>query len=280
MWFKREPRIDDELRFHRDRLIDEYMAAGSSRAEAERQAFLEFGNVAATAEQVKDARGRWLDDLWRDIRGGLRILRKHRAFAATAAGTLALAIGTSTAMLSVLNAVVLRPLPYPSPEQLVMLWTEDPTQNLREGRSALGSVDAWRTQSRSFSGIATFDAVSTTWSAAEGAEQVAAVSISANLLSLLGIQPARGRSFSAGEAEQGQPLVLISHRFWQERFAGSNDAVGTTLVLNGRPHQIIGVLPVGFEVARLDADVWLSHPMSGGGAENTWFVVGRLRPAV
>jgi putative ABC transport system permease protein len=282
MWFnrRRAPRIHDELQFHRDRLIDDYVARGMSRPEAERRAFLEFGSVAATEESVKDVRGRWLDDLGRDIRCGARTLRRNPGFAATAAATLALAIGISTAMFSVLNAVVLRPLPYASPDQLVMLWTEDPTQNLREGRSSLGTVQQWRTLSRSFADIATFDAMSTTLSGPEGAEQIPFVSISHNLLSLLGVKPVQGRSFSTQEAEQRERLVIISHRFWQARFGGSNGAVGATIELNGRPFQIIGILPDGFQIGRLDADVWWSHPMSGGGGAETWFAVGRLRSTV
>ena len=143
-------------------------------------------------------------------------------------------------MFSVLNAVLLRPLPYRSPEQLAMLWTEDPTQNLREGRSALWDVEQWRTQSQSFADMATFDAVTTTLTGAEGTEQIVGASISSNLLSLLGVQPVRGRSFSSEDTEEQKRLVLISHRFWQARFAGSNDAIGATLVLNGpagRDHQ-------------------------------------------
>lgn len=289
MWFKRrpDPRIHDELQFHRDRLIDDYMAAGMSRTDAERRAFLEFGNVAITEERVRDVRGRWLEDFGRDIRCAARTLRKNLGFAMTSAATLALAIGANTAMFSVLNAVVLRPLPYRSPEQLVMLWTEDPTQNLREGRSALRSVEQWRTQSRSFADMATFDAMSMTLSAAEGAEQIVGGSISPNLLSLLGVEPAQGRGFSTEEAEQRQRLVLISHRLWQARFGGSNDAIGATIVLNGLPSQIIGILPAGLQIARLDADVWEPHAMSedrrssqSGRGEDTWFVVGRLQPTV
>jgi putative ABC transport system permease protein len=281
MWFlrRRDPRIHDELAFHRDRLIDDYMAAGLSRADAERRAFLEFGNLAATAETVKDVRGRWLDDLRRDVRGGSRALRRSPAFTITAAATLALAIGSSTAIVSILIAVVFRPVPYASPERLAMVWTEDPSQSLREGRSALGDVGAWRTGSRSFADMATFDSIAMTWSAAEGAEQIGGGSMAPNLLPLLGVTPIRGRRFSTEDAEQRQQ-VLVSHRFWQTRLGGSDDAVGATIVINGRPNQIIGILPADFRIARLDADVWVPHAMSGGRGGGTWFVIGRLRPGV
>ena len=223
----------------------------------------------------------WLEEVPRDLRYALRTLRKSPAFTTTAAATLALAIGANTAMFSVLNAVLLRPLPYRSPEQLAMVWNEDPTQNRREGRSALWDVEQWRTHSQSFADMATFDSVTTTLTGAEGAEQVVGVSISPNLLSVLGVQPVRGRNFSSEETEEQKRLVLISHRFWQARFAGSNDAIGATLVLNGLPSQIIGILPADFQVATLDADVWLPNMTrpSVRGAQ-TWFVVGRLRPGV
>src|SRR5687768_18583990 len=173
-----------------------------------------------------------LEDLLRDVRHALRSLGKSPAFTTGAVATLALAIGTNTAMFSVVNAVLLRPLPYDSPEQLAMLWTEDPTQNLREGRSALWHVEQWRGQSQSFADMATFDSVSTMLTGPEGAEQIVGASISPNLLPLLGVQPLLGRGFSAEEAGEGQPLVLISHAFWHARFGGSRDAVGATLVLN------------------------------------------------
>ncbi len=223
----------------------------------------------------------WLDDARQDLRYAARALRKSPAFTAAAAATLALAIGANTAMFSVLNAVLLRPLPYRSPEQLAMLWTEDPTENLREGRSALWDVEQWRSQSQSFADMATFDAVSRTLTGVDGAEQIVGASISPNLLSLLGIHPVQGRSFSAEEADERQRLVLVSHRFWQTRFAGSHDALGATIVLDGLPSRIIGILPAGFQVARLDADVWEPHTtrQSVRGREG-WSVIGRLRPTV
>ncbi len=229
----------------------------------------------------------WLDEARQDLRDAVRTLRRDPAFTTAAAATLALAIGANTAMFSALNAVLLRPLPYRSPQQLAMLWTEDPTQNLREGRSALRDVEQWRGQSQSFADIATFDAVSTTLTGVDGAEQIVGASISPNLLPLLGVQPMQGRSFSTQEAEQRQGLVLISHRFWQARFGASRDAIGATIVVNGVPSQILGVLPPGFQIARLEADVWQPHSrLEDGGSRqsvrvgDTWFVIGRLRPTV
>jgi predicted permease len=273
--------IDDEIASHLAEATEEFVQQGLSQEEARRAAQRSFGGLTQTREAYRDVRSFvWLEDVARDVRYALRSLRKSPAFATAAASTLALAIGANTTMFSVLNAVLLRPLPYQEPEQLAMLWTEDPTQNRREGRSALGDVDQWRTHSQSFAGMATFDSVTTTLTGAEGTEQIVGASISPNLLPLLGIQPVRGRGFSSEETE-GQRLVLISHEFWQTRFAGSNDAIGATLVLNGLAAQIIGILPAEFRIATLGADVWEPHTTSrsvrGG---QTWFVVGRLQPTV
>ena len=220
----------------------------------------------------------WLEELSRDLRYALRTLRKSPAFTTTALATLALAIAANTAMFSVLNAVLLRPLPYGSPDQLAMLWTEDPTQNLREGRSALWDVEQWRGQSQTFADMATFDSVSTTLTGADGTEQIAGASTSPTSWHSSVCSPYRGRNFSSEETEEGKRLVLISHRFWQARFGGSNDAIGATIVVNGLPSQIIGILPADFQIARLNADVWRAHTtrrdVRGG---QTWFVVGRLR---
>ena len=278
---QRDRALDDEISGHLAEATEEYVRRGLSLEEARRAARRSFGGVTQAKEVYRQVRSfMWLEDVWRDSRHGLRTLRKSPAFTAAAAATLALAIGANTAMFSVLNAVLLRPLPYRAPEQLAMLWTEDPTQNLREGRSALWSVEQWRSQSQSFADMATFDSVSMTVAADDGAEQIVGASISPNLLPLLGIQPALGRSFSADEAEQQQRLVLISHRFWQARFGGSHDALGATLVLNGVPRQIVGILPADFEIARLAADVWVAHASrQDARGPDTWFVVGRLRPA-
>jgi predicted permease len=274
--------IDDEIGSHLAEATDEYIRQGLSPEDARRAARRSFGGLTQTREVYRQVGSlMWLEDLARDVRHGFRTLGKSPAFTTAAVATLALAIGANTTMFSVLNAVLLRPFPYRAPEQLAMLWTEDPTQNLREGRSALWDVEQWRTQSQSFAEMATFDAVSRTLTGEDGAEQIGGASISPNLLSLLGIHPVQGRSFSAEEAEGRQRLVLISHRFWQARFAGSHEALGSTLVLDGLPSEVIGILPADFKVARLDAEFWEPHSsrqsVRGGQA---WSVIGRLRPTV
>ena len=274
--------IDDEITSHLAEAAEDYVQKGLSPEEARRAARRSFGGVPQTKEVYREVRSfMWLEELPRDLRYALRTLRKSPAFTMTATATLALAIGTNTAMFSVLNAVLLRPLPYRAPEQLAMLWTEDPTQNLREGRAALWDVEQWRRQSQSFADMASFDSVGTLLTGADGVEQIVGASISPNLLPLLGVQPSLGRSFSTDEADERQRLVLISHSFWQARFGGSHDALGATLVLNGAPSQIIGILPADFQIAAFNADVWESHTTHRGvRGPQTWFVVARLRPGV
>lgn len=279
---RRERELEDEVRFHLEMQVEDNLKAGMIPAEARNAALRSFGAVEPMKERYRERRGfAVVETTMQDMRYAVRTLHKSPGFTITAVAVLALAIGASTAMFSVLHAVLLRPLPYRSPEQLAMLWTEDPTRNFREGRSALWDVEQWRSQSQSFADMATFDAVSTFLTGSDGVEQIVGVSISPNLLPLLGVRPVLGRSFSTEEAGQRQRLVLISHRFWQARFGGSPDALGATLVLNGFPCRIIGILPAAFRIATLDADVWEPHPsrQSVRGRE-AWFVVGRLRPTV
>src|SRR4030095_5947346 len=173
--------IDDEIAGHLAEATDEYIRRGLSPEEARRAALRSFGGVTQAREAYREVQSfMWLEDLSRDVRHALRTLRKSPAFTTAAAATLALAISANTAMFSVLNAVLLRPLPYRSPEQLAMLWTEDPTQNLREGRSALWDVEQWQRQSQSFADMATFDTVGTLLTGADGVEQIVGVSISPN----------------------------------------------------------------------------------------------------
>lgn len=279
--------LDRDIRDHIEQEAQDNIDRGMAPEEARRQAMLAFGNVTLIKEDTRRVWvWAWLDEARQDLRYAARTLRRSGAFAIAAAATLALVIGANTTMFSVVNAVLLQPLPYRMPQQLAMLWTEDPTQNLREGRSALWNVEQWRSQTQSFSDIGVFDAMSTTMTGAEGTEQIMGASMSPNVLPLLGVQTVRGRGFSTEDVEQQrQHEVLISHAFWQAHFGGAADAVGATLVLNGVASQIVGVLPPGFRIATLNADVWTPRAMSEGArpltpAPETWFVIARLRSDV
>src|SRR5262245_39748644 len=226
-------------------------------------------------------------DIIQEFRFAFRTLRKSLGFTTASVATLALAVGANTAMFSVLNAVLLRPLPYRLPEQLAMLWTEIPGETLREGRSAFRTVEEWRAQSQSFEDMAVFDPVSVTLTSSAETERISVARISPNFLPLLGVQPVHGRSFSAEEADERRRVALISHRFWQTRFGGSHNAIGAPVTLDGLPSEIIGILPEGFQFSRLNADVWEPHTLfpdwqtrRGVRGAGSWFVVGRIRPNV
>src|SRR3954454_22677725 len=159
---RRDCELDEEVRFHLLMQIDDNLKAGMNPAEAPYAAMRNFGGLEQMKETYRERRTFALvETTAQDLRYAVRTLRKSPGFTVTAVAVLALAIGANTAMFSVVNTVLLRPLPYRSPEQLAMLWTEDPAQNLREGRSALWDVEQWRSESQSFADIATFDTVST-----------------------------------------------------------------------------------------------------------------------
>src|SRR5216117_2865415 len=184
-----ERELDDEVRFHLEMQIEDNLKAGMNPAEARYAALRSFGGIEPMKESYRERRAFVLvETIGQDIRYAVRTLRKSPGFTTTSVAVLALAIGANTAMFSVLNAVLLRPLPYRSPEQLAMLWTEDRTRNFREGRSALWNVEQWRTQSQSFADMATFDAMNTTLTGSDGVQQIAGASISPNLLPVLGVR--------------------------------------------------------------------------------------------
>jgi putative ABC transport system permease protein len=282
-----ERELDDEVRFHLEMQIEDNLKAGMTPGEARYAALRSFGAIEPMKETHRERRTFALvETTAQDLRYAARTLSKSLGFTATSVATLALAIGASTAMFSVVNAVLLRPLPYPFPDQLAMLWTGTPGQNL-QGRPAYLTAEEWRRQSKSFADMAVFDPVSVTLTDTNGAEKISVARISPNFFPLLGVQPWLGRSFSAEEAGQRQRLAVISQRFWQTRFGGSRDVIGASIELDGLPSQIIGVLPAGFEIPSLNADVWEPHTLfpdwetrrSVRGA-GSWFVVGRLRPNV
>ena len=198
-----ERELDDEVCFHLEMQIEDNLKAGMNPVEARYAAQRAFGGIESMKEEYCERRAFALvETMAQDVRYAVRTLRKSSGYTTTCVATLALAIGANTAMFSVLNAVLLRPLPYRSPDQLAMLWGEIPSQGVREGRSAYLSAEQWRSQSKSFADMAFFDPVSVTLTSATEAEHISAARVSPNFFGLLGVQPMAGRTFSDEEAEQ------------------------------------------------------------------------------
>jgi putative ABC transport system permease protein len=283
-----ERELDDEVRFHLDMQTEDNLKAGMNPADARAAALRSFGGVEPMKETYRERSAfAPVENLSRDIRYAFRTLRRSPGFTVTSVAVLALAIGANTAMFSVLNAVLFRPLPYRSPEQLAMLWTEIPSQRVREGRSAIMDVELWRKQSQSFTDMAVFDPVSVTLTSAAEAEHISVCRITPNIFALLGVQPSHGRSYTEDEATARQHVAVISHRFWQTHFGASLDALSASIELDGIPTRIVGVLPEDLGLPPFDADILQPHTLfpdwearRGLRGGDSWFVLGRLRPGV
>ncbi len=225
---------------------------------------------------------RWEDEMIQDLRLGLRMLIKHPGFTIIAVLTLAIGIGANITIFSVVNAVLLRPLPYPNAEQLVFLWSESPQRNIKERSSAYANVADWRSQSQAFADIAIFDPTVVTLTGAAEPEPVVSVGVSANLFSVLGVAPLRGRTFTT--ADEQQRVVVLSYGLWQRRFGASPAIVGQTVEIDGERAQVVGVMPERFQFPDQAAQVW--RPTLAGEAEKTkrdrgfWRVIGRLKAGV
>jgi putative ABC transport system permease protein len=233
--------------------------------------------------QRHSASSGWLSDLTQDVRYATRVLRKSPGFSAVAILTLALGIGANTAIFSVVNATLLKPLPFRDPGKIVALWE---TENA-PGSFPLNGTDYldWKTQSRTFEDMALFSwqssASVTAGSMPEGAT---VVQTEANFFSLLGVNPQLGRNFAAGEDQRGGAKVaILSHAFWRTRFAGATDALGKTISLNGEPYTLIGVMPAWYR-APGEAEVWIPLDMSkenlGERGNHQWRAIGRIKQGI
>jgi hypothetical protein len=206
-----------------------------------------------------------VDTIWQDLRYAVRQLAKRPAFTAVAVLTLALGVGTSTAIFTVANGVLLRPLPYADPDRLVMLW--ETTPQLSVMMVAYPDFLDWRSRSRAFDEVAVYNRYrSMNLTEAAEPERLAAAMGSANLFRTLGVQPALGRTFRDEEDQAGAARVaIISAGLWQRRFGGAADVVGRTITLDGAPYTIVGVTARTFQFAGA-IDVWVPIGLAGLGA--------------
>jgi hypothetical protein len=237
----------EELASHLQMHIDDNLRAGISPEEARRRALIKLGGVTLTQERYREQRGvPMLETLIQDLRFGLRMLHKNPGFSLVAILTLALGIGANTAIFSVVNAVLLKPLPYPEPGQLAQLRLEGAGKpNTVIGSTAFVEVKA---QSQSLARIAAYSGGDMTLTGAGAAEGVVAGAVTADFFPLLGVLPALGRNFTQEEdTPNGPKAVILGHGLWQSRFGGAADLLGRTITLNEQSYTVVGILPARFQ---------------------------------
>jgi putative ABC transport system permease protein len=280
--------LDVELRSYVDLLAAEYVRDGASEAEARRKALRDVGGLEAVKEEVRAVRaGAWLDRLRQDVRYAARGLTANRSFTIVAVATLALGIGANSAIFGLLDAVLLRSLPFREADRLVMI---------EEQRTALGSSPgtardlgpisgheyvAWRDGSRTFDGVTIWTGGGFNLTGRGEAEAVTALHVSSNFFTVFGVSPTIGRAFSVGEDVAGATRVaVLSQRLWQRRFASSPTAVGSTILLDDSAYTVIGVMP---SLDGIDPELWVPMDVAGEAqrvGRHANFAAGRLRAGV
>jgi putative ABC transport system permease protein len=273
--------LEEEMRFHLAMRAEEERENGIAPEEAQYAARRAFGSAMLLRETSRDLWGwAWLDRLVQDLRYAARVLRKNPGFTAAAVLTIALAIGANTAVFSLLEAVVLRPLPYPEPDRLVTLWTvESKTQYAMN--SSYPDFRDWEQQNHVFQSMAAFAGGSLNLTGGAEPQLIDSLRITSRMFEVLGVRPALGRTFSETEGER---VAVISHRLWLRRFGADRNIIGRSIQLDGRPWIVLGVLPSGFhfQPRRFVGDPDIFVPLTPNRDRTAWFlrIVARLKPGV
>jgi len=282
-----ETELDEELQAHAQLLIEEKIRQGMSPEDARHQAMLTLGNHARIREEYRRQAGLpFFEVLMQDMRYCLRTLRRYPGFAAVAVITLALGIGANTAMFSIVNGVLLRPLPYSHPEQLVSVFsTFSGQEGLESGSTSPPDFRTLRQRNHTLAGLSAYYPTGMNLTGAAQPERVRALIVSADYFSTLGVQPAMGRNFLSTEEQWGSHHVaIVSNAFWRTHFNGDLNFSASKLTLDGEPYSVIGVMSPDFYV-EMPAQVWLPmawKPHDNYDSHNNYFLsmVGRLRPGV
>ncbi len=247
--------FDSEMASHLELAIEENLRSGIRPAEARRQALIQFGGTQQAKENHRDSRGiPWLESLLQDLRFALRMLRKSPSFTAVAVLTLGLCIGANTAIFSVVDALIIRPLTYPDAGRLVTIHEIIPKLSSFAPLVPVNAVHfrEWQKNARSFDQLVLLGGRSFTLTGTGDAQRIPGARVSSNVFSMLGVKPQLGRSFRADEDVPGHDqVVVISHPLWVSRFNANPDVIGKRIVLGGDSYEIIGVLPEDFHFPRL-----------------------------
>jgi putative ABC transport system permease protein len=294
----REAAIIEELSQHLDDCYAELIDGGVAPADAHRQTLAELSGSELLTRELRrverqvalepivlgtNRRRNMLADMWQDLRYGARVLVKNRVFTLIAVITLALGIGANTAIFSVINAVLLRSLPYEHSEQLVMVYAR--TKNENRALVAWPELRDWQAQSQSFTELATFVPQSVNLTGLAEPGRIVGGFVSANFFDLLKVKAAMGRTFARGEDETGaERIAIVNHLLWREHFGADPELIGRAITLNGQLYTVIGIMPEGFRSPYSEIDVWvpIQHHPAFSAARNTptLEVIGRLKPDV
>ena len=278
--------LEEELRAHLELAADDLRRRGGSPEESSRAARVHAGGVVQAMEAMRDQRGLpWLENLVRDVRHGLRVLRRSPGFTAVALITIALGIGANTAIFSLINAVLLRPLPFADPERLVVVWEDLTFAGFSHNTPAAANYADIKAQSRTLEDVAALDFRSFNLTGDGEPERVEANGVTANLLPLLGTRPALGRSFTAEEdSPEGPKVVMLSYGLWQSRYGGERNIIGRDLLLNNEKYTVVGVLPAGFEFLRTDIGIFVpiafTRDLLNNRGRHYLTLVARMKPGV
>lgn len=290
-WRKKRSFIDfkEEIDSHLAHETDQIRDAGrcADPASAARRV---FGNVTTVQEaHYEYARWMWFDHLTRDLRHAMRQIKNRPGFSAIVMLTLALGIGTNSAIFSIVQAVLLRPLPYKDPSQLAMVFAGDPARELHGGRTSLLNFADWKSQNRSFEDLTIFIGQTFLLGTDGSPERMRSARVPANFWTLLGVAPELGRVFTPEEEKQRERVCVLSYQLWQQQFGGAKDVLGNSLVMDDRSYQIVGVMPPEFRFPFPDTQVWepiTAHPYwttrdrQNPRASSIWLVLGRIKPEV
>ena len=260
--------VDDELEFHLDMRVQELERAGVPRESAARQARAEFGDLAAARRELSDidlrrrartARSEWLRDLVFDARLALRSYARQPGFSMVVLLTLGIGIGANTAIFSIVDSVLLRPLPFARADGLVHLWETRNGDQADLTEASYPDFLDWRAESRVFAAVEAYDPTNVTVATPEGGDMVSGARVTAGFLPMLGVPPLLGRTFEVNDDRPGGThAVVLSHAYFQRHFGGDARVVGRSVVINGVAHEIRGVMPERFSFAPAgEIDVWL-----------------------
>jgi predicted permease len=270
--------LSDELASHLEMHIADNLRSGMTPEEARRDAVIKLGGLEQAKESVRDRRGiPLLETLLQDARFGLRLLRKKPGFTAITVLTLALGIGATTAIFSVVYGVLLAPLPYPQPDRIVQMWELD-GQGGRMNFAEPNFVDL-RAMAQSFAGLAETGSDVITITGGTQATRLTAALVSRDFFKVLRVSPLLGRGFSPEDLHQGaEPVLLVSHAYWQRYLGGAPDLAKCKLVADNRVYSVVGVLPQGFDFPD-GAALWAPReifPLEASRSAHNWVVFGRL----